>query len=77
MTISKGKELLQPFFDSVDKDGDPYMVCHFSRQADFYQGYHERLGSMDAVMIISELVKFFELDEIMLSVAFEMSKKKL
>lgn len=64
MKLKKGKELLQPFIDEADKDNDPYLLVHFSRQEDKFTGLHERLDKMDAQIIMKELVKFFEFDEL-------------
>lgn len=64
MTIEKGKQLVQSFIEQTDKDTDPYLIVHFSREDDRFNGLHERLDKMDAQIIIKQLIEFFDFDEL-------------
>lgn len=61
MTITHGEMALQPFIEQADKDTDPYLCVHFSRQEDKFMGYHGRMDEGDALIVIKELIKFFNL----------------
>lgn len=50
------QKLLKPFTDQCEKDKDPYLVVHFSRKDDYYSGFHE-LDTLDAIIVIKEIVK--------------------
>jgi len=69
MTTQQGKELLIEFKRNCDKDNDPYFVCHFSREDDKFLGDWDGLDAFDAMIIIKQLVKDFNIDETMLLTA--------
>lgn len=63
MTTLKAKELTMAFCRECEKDGDPFLVVHFSRVQDRYEGFNDGMDAGDALIVIRELVKQFELDK--------------
>lgn len=71
MTDKECEKLITPFTSKADKDNDPYLVVHFSREQDYFKGYHERMDSLDAMIVIKNLVNYFKINEILLKTAIE------
>lgn len=71
MTINQSNELLTPFIEKAKIDGDPFLVCHFSREQDRYAANHKYMDAFDAMIVIKELVKHFGINETLLSTAIE------
>ena len=74
MTIEQGKELLQPFIEEATKDKDVFLLVHFSSQEDKYNGMDEGLDALDAMIIIKQLVKNFNIDKTLLSTCYQSAK---
>lgn len=68
MTTNNAYELAKPFIDKAEQDADPYMVIHFSREEDFYKGWHEGMDIGDALLVIKHLVNHFKIDKELLAV---------
>lgn len=43
MTIKKFKENIKTYRKACDKDRDPFLIVHFSREENKYHGAHERI----------------------------------
>lgn len=63
MTTKEQREIIRPFISRCDKDGDPYLLVHFSRENDYFEGTHNGLDFLDAIMVIKELVKIFGINK--------------
>lgn len=69
MTQEKARELLDPFIKESVHDTDPFFIVHFSRCEDAYKGYHEGLDTFDAIIVVKNLIKQFNLSPLDISVA--------
>jgi hypothetical protein len=69
MTTTECKNLITPFCDRAEKQNDPYLIVHFSRQEDHYKGYHEGMDAVDAMIVIKHLVRHFKIDPLLLNTA--------
>lgn len=67
MTTKEALKEGEPFISKCDKDGDPYLLVHFSQEDDYFKGVHERMGFADAIIVIKELVKYFGINSDVLS----------
>ena len=61
MKTNKSKELVKPFIDQCEKDGDCYMIVHFSKQEDKFYGLTD-MDAGDALVIIHELINQYKLN---------------
>jgi hypothetical protein len=61
MKIKEGEKLLQPFKDECKNSVDPYLVVHFSRDEDKYDGTHEFMDQFDAMIVIKDLLNEFKI----------------
>ena len=62
MTIQQGEQLLAPFIEAAKKDKDPFILVHFSRQDDYYQGRDCGMDMGDALLVIRQLIKAFDIN---------------
>lgn len=63
MTTKEALKESKPFIDKCDRDGDPYLIVHFSQEDDYFKGIHERMDFMDATIIIKKLIKHFKINK--------------
>jgi hypothetical protein len=54
--------LVQRLDDLCDRDGDVFLMFYFSRKQDRYQGWLNGLDAGDALIVIDELVKKYNLN---------------
>lgn len=66
MKISDGEQRAYDFMQKAKEDGDPYLVCHFSAEEDKYNGFHGGMDKLDAMIVIKQLVKDFDISSTLL-----------
>jgi hypothetical protein len=62
MTIRDGKKMIGDFVIRAERDGDPYLIVHFSRIEDEYRGYDNGMDQADALLVIQQLVRAHEIN---------------
>jgi hypothetical protein len=62
MKISDFTEWVTPLTDTLEKDGDPYLLVHFSKEDNAYTGLHDGLDKYDALIIMRQLATHFNMD---------------
>lgn len=63
------KTLIKPIAERLDKEKDPYLMVHFSREDNYSHGVHEGMDKLDAMIVIKELVKKCKINETLLLTA--------
>lgn len=61
MTIETGKRLLNHFHKAAKLHKDAYLTVHFSREDNQFNGQDYGMDMYDAIIIIEELAKKFNL----------------
>jgi hypothetical protein len=61
MKINDGRKKLEGFIKQAEKDGDPYLIVHFSREEDRFKGIQDGLDFGDALIIVNQLIKEFDI----------------
>lgn len=69
MKIDQGRKLIQPFISECEKVKEPYLVVHFSKTENHFEGTHDFMDSLDAMIVIKNLVKEFQIPETLLMTA--------
>lgn len=63
MKIKTGRKKLDDFIGQANRDKDPYLLVHFSRNEDKYMGYNDHMDLGDALIIIRELCSQFNIEK--------------
>lgn len=63
MKIKEGEKLIKSFVENCEKNSDPYLVVHFSKEDNHFQGTHDFMDSFDAIIVIKNLIKEFGIDK--------------
>lgn len=75
MKIKTGRESLNDFIGQAERDGDVYMMAHFSHSEDRYRVY-DNLDAGDALVLIMDLCKRFGIDGLTLIETLNNSETK-
>ena len=61
MKIDDFMKQISNTIETAEKDGDGFMVIHFSKQENKYFGKHANIDGADALIIVRDLIKLFGL----------------
>lgn len=75
MKIDQGRTASSQFEDACKKDNDPFLVVHFSRDEDKYDGRHDGLDFADALIIVGHLCNHFKLNPAMIETSQSIAKR--
>jgi hypothetical protein len=65
------KELVHPIAFQLTLDTDAYLFVHFSSQEDKFEAIHNNMDGLDAMIVIKNLVKHFNIDPLLLTTVYD------
>lgn len=75
MTNEHFFELAKPATDKSTQDGDPFLICHFSREQDKFKGVTQDMDAADAMIIVSHLIAEYGLNPEVIAAMNHTSRK--
>ena len=61
MTITEAERQIDTLSNRAEMDNDAMLVVYFSREQDAYNGYMTNMDAGDALMVIEQLIRKFDL----------------
>lgn len=62
---------VQPIADHLASENDAYLLVHFSSEEDKFEAIHNNMDGLDAMIVIKNLVKHFNIDPLLLTTVYD------